>query len=193
MRNEQDRRPAADEIVAMADEIRSLCSAITKIARADLQSRLDSHDFGIGAIEHGVLRHLSHGVTSMAEISRRMGVAPSTLVYVVDELVKKNLVNRGKDPNDRRREPLLLTKSGADLFAKIPRMEMSSVLVKSLEGMKEPRRHDLLNLLNEFVEGLPGSELLFHRTEARQADRPSAVSEREQVTSKAKARIRSHE
>jgi DNA-binding MarR family transcriptional regulator len=193
MRNEQDRRPAGDEIVAMADEMRSLCSAITKIARADLQSRLDSHDFGIGAIEHGVLRHISHGVTSMAEISRRMGVAPSTLVYVVDELVKKNLVNRGKDPNDRRREPLLLTKSGADLFAKIPRMEMSSVLVKSLEGMKEPRRHDLLNLLNEFVEGLPGSELLFHRTEARQADRPSAVSEREQVTSKAKARIRSHE
>jgi DNA-binding MarR family transcriptional regulator len=177
----------------MADEMRSLCSAITKIARADLQSRLDSHDYGIGAIEHGVLRHISHGVTSMAEISRRMGVAPSTLVYVVDELVKKNLVNRGKDPNDRRREPLLLTKSGADLFAKIPRMEMSSVLVKSLVGMKEPRRRDLLNLLNEFVEGLPGSEMLFHRTEAREADRPSADSEREQVTPRAKARRRSHE
>jgi DNA-binding MarR family transcriptional regulator len=193
MKNEQDRRPAAGEIVTMADQIRSLCSAITKIARADLQSRLDSHDFGVGAIEHGVLRHLSHGVTSMAEISRRMGVAPSTLVYVVDELVKKNLVNRGKDPNDRRREPLLLTKSGADLFTKIPGMEMSSILVKSLQGMKEPRRHDLLKLLNEFVEGLAGSEMLSLRAESREADRLSAVSRREQVTSGAKARRRSHE
>jgi DNA-binding MarR family transcriptional regulator len=129
----------------------------------------------------------------MAEISRRMGVAPSTLVYVVDELVKKNLVNRGKDPNDRRREPLLLTKNGADLFTKIPGMEMSSILVKSLQGMKEPRRHDLLNLLNEFVEGLAGSEMLSLRAESREADRLSAVSRREQVTSGAKARRRSHE
>jgi DNA-binding MarR family transcriptional regulator len=193
MRNEQDRKPAASEIVAVADRIRSLCSAITKIARADLQSRLDGHDFGIGAIEHGVLRHLSRGVTSMAEISRMMGVAPSTLVYVVDELVKKNLVNRGKDPKDRRREPLLLTKSGADLFAKIPGMEMSSILVKSLGGMKEPRRRELLSLLNEFVEGLAGSEMLSLRAESREADRLSAVSRREPVTSGAKARRRSHE
>ena len=39
----------------------------------------------------------------MAEISRLMGVAPSTLVYVVDGLTKKKLVKRGKDPKDRRR------------------------------------------------------------------------------------------
>lgn len=150
----------------MADQIRSLCAAITKVARADLQSRLESHDSGIGAIEHGLLRHLSHGVTSMAKISRLMGVAPSTLVYVVDGLVEKNLVRRGKDPNDRRREPLLLTKRGADLFARIPKMEMSSLLVKSLERMKRNRRRQLLELLNEFAEGLPSLELLRDHSES---------------------------
>lgn len=97
---------ARAEMTGMADKIRSLCSVITKIARADLQTRLDKHNSGISAIEHGVLRHLSSGIASMAEISRLMGVAPSTLVYVVDGLVKKKLVKRGKDPNDRRREPL---------------------------------------------------------------------------------------
>jgi DNA-binding MarR family transcriptional regulator len=166
MKNEQNPKLASAEIVAMADQMRSLCSTVTKIARADLQSRLERHDSGIGAIEHGLLRHLSHGITSMAEISRLMGVAPSTLVYVVDGLVKKNLVKRSKDPNDRRREPLLLTKKGSDLFAGIPKMERSSLLVKSLEGMKETRRHELLKLLNEFVEGLPGSESLRHRSES---------------------------
>lgn len=150
----------------MADQIRSLCAAITKVARADLQSRLESHDSGIGAIEHGLLRHLSHGVTSMAKISRLMGVAPSTLVYVVDGLVEKNLVRRGKDPNDRRREPLLLTKRGADLFARILKMEMSSLLVKSLERMKRNRRRQLLELLNEFAEGLPSLELLRDHSES---------------------------
>jgi DNA-binding MarR family transcriptional regulator len=172
---------APAEVIAMADKIRFLCSVITKIARADLQTRLENHDSGISAIEHGVLRHLSLGVDSMAEISRLMGVAPSTLVYVVDGLVKKKLVKRGKDPNDRRREPLSLEKKGTALFGQIPKMDASSVLVKRLEGMNETRRRELLALLDDFVQGLPGSEKLYLHLE-------SAVSKSEQVTSAVKVR-----
>ena len=124
-----------------------------------MQSRLESYDSGISAIEHGVLGHLSRGIDSMAEIRRLMGVAPSTLVYVVDGLEEKKLVRRSKDPSDRRREPLLLEKRAADLFARIPKMDASSVLVKSLENMKKSRRRELVLLLNEFVEGLPGSAI----------------------------------
>ncbi len=156
--------------VAMASRIRGLCSVITKIARADLEARLKSHDSGITAIEHGVLRHLAGGVTSMAEISRLMGAAPSTLVYVVDALVKKKLVSRGKDPRDRRREPLQLEKKGAALFTGIPKMEASSVLVKSLENMPESRRCELVLLLNEFAAGLPGADRLYLRTESSDAE-----------------------
>jgi DNA-binding MarR family transcriptional regulator len=174
----------------MADQIRSLCSAITKIARTDLQSRLESADFGITAIEHGVLRHLSHGVNSMAEISRLMGIAPSTLVYVVDGLVKKKLVKRGKDPRDRRREPLVLEKKGADLFARIPKMDKSSVLVKSLEKMKASRRRQLLPLLKEFVEGLAGSESLYLRSESGEISR---AYRHDQVTLTTNARKRNYE
>lgn len=172
----------------MADEIRALCSVITKIARADLQARLERHDWGITAIEHGLLRHLAGGVTSMAEISRLMGVAPSTLVYVADSLVKKKLVRRGKDPKDRRREPLMLEKKGADLFAAIPKMDADSVLVTGLERMPEPRRRDLRQLLREFAEGLPGADRLYLRSESTDA----AVS-RKPATPGVNARKRRHE
>lgn len=175
----------------MADEIRGLCAVITKIARADLQSRLERHDSGVSAIEHGVLRHLSHGVSSMAEISRLMGVAPSTLVYVVDGLVKKKLVRRGKDPKDRRREPLLLEKKGADLFAMVPKMDGSSVLVKRLQGMKESRRREFVLLLNEFVEGLMGTGR-YIRTESGENEALVSGSRQEQVAV-TKARGRRHE
>jgi hypothetical protein len=80
--------------------------------------------------------------------------------------VEKKLVRRCKDPKDRRREPLALEKKGADLFARIPKMDANSVLVKSLEGMKESRRRELLVLLNEFVAGLPGSERMYIRSES---------------------------
>jgi DNA-binding MarR family transcriptional regulator len=149
-----------EDTVAMADTIRHLCSIITKIARTDLQTRLDSYESGISAIEHGVLRHLSRGVSSMAEISRRMGVAPSTLVYVVDGLVAKRLVKRGKDPNDRRREPLSLEEAGAALFDQIPKMDANSVLVKSLQAMEESGRRALLARLEEFARGLRSIEKL---------------------------------
>ena len=157
------------ETVAMAEQIRALCSVITKVARADLESHLKQHDYGITAIEHGVLRHLSHGVTSMAEMSRLMGVAPSTLVYVVDGLTKKKLVKRCKDPMDRRREPLLLEKKGAELFANSPKLGARSSLVKSLESMPVSGRRELLVRLNELVKELTGSERLYLDAESKEA------------------------
>ena len=96
----------------------------------------------------------------MAEIARRMGIAPSTLVYVVDGLVERKLVRRAKDSTDRRREPLLLEKKGGALLAGVPELDAKSVLVRSLEAMQESRRRELLALLGEFAASLPGMERL---------------------------------
>lgn len=105
----------------------------------------------------------------MAEISRLMGVAPSTLVYVVDGLTRKKLVKRGKDHKDRRREPLLLEKKGAELFARLPTTDASSTLVRSLEKMPVSRRRDLLTLLNELVKDLTGSDRLYLNAQSAEA------------------------
>lgn len=183
---------ASSELISIADQIRSLCSVITKIARSDLQSRLENHDSGISAIEHGVLRHLSRGVATMAEIRRLMGVAASTLVYVVDGLVKKRLVKRGKDPADRRREPLQIENRAIVLLARIPKMDASSVLVKSLERMKESQQRELLVLLIEFAAGLPGSERMYLRAESEETEDSSSAA-RQKVVTPQKARIRKHD
>jgi DNA-binding MarR family transcriptional regulator len=182
----------SSELISIADQIRCLCSVITKIARSDLQSRLENHDSGISAIEHGVLRHLSRGVTTMAEIRRLMGVAASTLVYVVDGLVKKRLVKRGKDPADRRREPLQIEKKAIVLLAKIPKMDASSVLVKSLERMKASQPRELLLLLNEFAAGLSGSERMYLRAESQETGDSSSAA-RHTVAAPRKARNRKHD
>src|SRR5580692_4829073 len=184
MNADQTKQGEQAGTVAMADQLRALCSVITKVARADLESHLKQHDSGITAIEHGVLRHLSHGVTSMAEISRLMGVAPSTLVYVVDGLTKKKLVKRGKDPKDRRKEPLLLEKKGAELFANSPKMDANSTLVKSLESMPRSRRRELLVLLNELVKELTGSDRLYLDVESAEAKTSSAAAERKRAKGK---------
>jgi DNA-binding MarR family transcriptional regulator len=171
MRTDRNKTDAHSETIEMAEQIRALCSVVTKLARADLDSHLKQHDSGISAIEHGVLRHLSHGVTSMAEISRMMGVAPSTLVYVVDGLTGKKLVKRVKDPKDRRREPLLLEKKGAALLARFPKMDAGSALVRSLESMPGSRRRELVALLNELVKEFAGSDRMYLNAESAEAVR----------------------
>lgn len=145
----------------MAQQIRAICSVITKVARTDLETHLKEYGAGISAIEHGMLRHLSRGVTSMSQISRLMGVAPSTLVYVVDGLTDKKLVRRVTDPKDRRREPLLLEEKGAELFARTSDMDASSILVRSLGGMPTAQRNELLSLLNELVKRLAGADRMY--------------------------------
>lgn len=170
--NDIDERIKADrlvDIVTAAEQIRSLCSIVTKVARSDLEAHLKQFDAGITGIEHGLLRHLSHGVTSMAEISRLMGIAPSTLVYVVDGLTKKRLVRKGKDSRDRRRQPLLLERKGVELFAQTPKIDDSSSLVKSLERMPVSSRRQLLSLLNELVGAFIGPNRFYLDAASKEA------------------------
>lgn len=152
-----------DRVILRANEIRGFCAVVTKIARMDLQESLNRNEAGISAVEHGVLRHLSMGASSMAEISRRMGTAPSTLVYAVDRLVERGLVRRSKDPKDRRREPVVLEKKGVELFSKAPNMDSESALVRGLALMTETQQRDLVDLLSRFVSNLPGSNEFHQR------------------------------
>jgi DNA-binding MarR family transcriptional regulator len=170
------------ETITLAEHIRALCSVITKTARVDLETHLKEHSSGITAIEHGVLRHLSHGVTSMAEISRLMGIAPSTLVYVVDGMTKKKLVRRGKDPKDRRKEPLVLEDKGAVLFANTPRMDAGSSLVRSLQKMSASGRAELITLLTALVTDLAGPGRLYLDAEADEAKMPKGRKEAKHKT-----------
>jgi DNA-binding MarR family transcriptional regulator len=142
------------DLVKRADEIRGLCALITKAARRDAQERLNRHEAGLTAIEYGVLRRLAQGIETMAEIGRVMAVPAPTLVYVVDGLVAKGLVSRGKDLHDRRREPLSLLREGKDLLASIPDMDSESALVRSLVQMKNQDSRHLHELLLIFASEL---------------------------------------
>jgi DNA-binding MarR family transcriptional regulator len=142
------------ELEAVASEVRGLCAVITKIARRDLEQLLDRHEAGISAIEHGVLRRLSHGAETLAQLSRLMTVTPSTLVYVIDGLVEKRLIVRKKDSHDRRRELLSFTARGRRLLAGIPDMDAESALVTSLREMTRREREALSSSLREFAANL---------------------------------------
>ncbi len=77
---------------------------------------------GLGPPHAGVLRALSHapGVAQQV-LATTLGVAPSRLVALVDELEGRGLVERRDQPDDRRSYALHLTAAGRDVLAQIGR------------------------------------------------------------------------
>lgn len=63
-----------------------------------------------------VLELLRDGPMAQLELARRVGVAPSVVVDMVDELQDLHAVARVRDPSDRRRQYVQLTAHGRDLL-----------------------------------------------------------------------------
>jgi DNA-binding MarR family transcriptional regulator len=118
------------------------------------------------------MRLLSHHQHTSSELSRKMNLDPATLVPVIDALERHGYVQRGKDPSDRRRSPLLLTEAGADLLARVPVFSRSDVLACALVSLGAEPTRELLRLLRELIRYMaPDDELAGHLASLEQTAR----------------------
>lgn len=141
-----------------AVEIRILCAVVAKLAKRDLEVRLEAQEAGISGLAYVVLTGLRHREATSAQISRKMMLTPATLVPVVDMLEQQGLIERRQDPTDRRRTPLFLTPAGSDLLERVPLVSDTDSLILSLENLGTEATQDLLHLLRRLVTSLYGDE-----------------------------------
>lgn len=149
-----------EEIYTTAAGIRILSIMITKLARQETEQRLEQVGIDLKAAQYWALCLMGTYELTLADLSRKMRLDPSSLVPVVDTLERKGLVKREQDPRDRRCTPLKLTPAGADLLARVSLLESESALVKSLSRMEVQQRQQLLDLLIQFVMNLSDDEEL---------------------------------
>ena len=90
---------------------------------------------GIAFKQYYYLRALfeTNGI-SQVELSERVGVDQSTVVSVVDTLVRQKIVERRKDPADRRKALIYLTPKGRALRRSL-RAAIDAVHVDALRGI----------------------------------------------------------
>src|ERR1043165_6088603 len=75
---------------------------------------------GISPPHAGILRMIaSMPECSQQSLARRMGVVPSRIVVLIDELADKNLVERRRSEKDRRNYELALTPDGYKLLERL--------------------------------------------------------------------------
>ena len=77
----------------------------------------DVQRYGLNATEFGVLEVLYHkGPQPVHLIKSKVLIANSSLSYVIDTLIQKGLIQKEKDPQDRRNHICELTDQGKALF-----------------------------------------------------------------------------
>ena len=86
---------------------------------------------GVTPVHSGILRLIAiTPFCNQLALAKRLGVLPSRMVMLIDELSEKKLVKRRRSRKDRRHSELILTKAGERLFERL-----STVAAKHEEAL----------------------------------------------------------
>jgi DNA-binding MarR family transcriptional regulator len=102
---------------------------------------------GVDGRQYAILSILeSDGPGSQQEIARLLGKAPAIVVAAVDALEERGLVERSRDPSDRRRSRVRLTAAGERTLRKADSLADDAVaeLLAGLDGDELRQLRDLL-------------------------------------------------
>jgi DNA-binding MarR family transcriptional regulator len=92
------------------------------------------------------------------ELGSAMGVDPSTMVALIDELEAAGLAERRPHPKDRRARTVALTPKGRRVLERTRRMAMH-VEDEVLHGLTAAERRELLTLLRRALDAAPPQSL----------------------------------
>jgi DNA-binding MarR family transcriptional regulator len=92
------------------------------------------------------------------ELGSAMGVDPSTMVSLIDQLESSGLAKRRPHPTDRRARAVALTAKGRRVLARGRRMA-AEVEDDVLRGLTAAERRELLTLLRRALDSMPPQSL----------------------------------
>ncbi|MGE7434910.1 MarR family winged helix-turn-helix transcriptional regulator [Kitasatospora sp. NPDC001175] len=128
-----------------------LLSKVGKTARTRLAERLAEH--GQRLWHMAVLAALADfGPHAQRDLAARLGIDPSDMVKIVDELATAGQVERNRDQTDRRRVSVTLTPAGRSALAALT-AEANAVQDAVLAPLTEPERAQLHALLTRVHQG----------------------------------------
>src|SRR5689334_25303326 len=121
------RDPALDLWIVLARAF----DAVGRHARAHIARH------GLAGAEFGILEVLYHkGPLAVCEAQRRILLQSGSTTYVVDKLVRKQLVRRTPNPKDKRGTLLVLTSKGRAFMSKVfP--EHAATLQRAMRGLSK--------------------------------------------------------
>jgi DNA-binding MarR family transcriptional regulator len=127
--------------------------------------RIVTHRFTVAFEPLGIRpRHVAtlielrdHGELTQQSLYGRLNVDPTNLVAILNELEQKGYVTRRRDPEDRRRHIVAVSKKGLGVIEKGSKI-MDEMEGELLEGLSASERHALSESLASIWETSGGTE-----------------------------------
>lgn len=127
-----------------------LLAKAAELVAADFEHSL--RPYGIKARDYGVMSLLHrHGALSQQRIGDAVQIDRTTMVSVIDDLETAGLVQRMRDPQDRRRYAVTLTETGRTLFREALAQVNEEVHEAFLSPLSEEERRSLVSMLTRLV------------------------------------------
>ena len=107
---------------------------------------------GLSISEKGIIMILGQlGTVNSKTLSRTMDINPGTISLYVERLVRKSLVERRRDEQDRRNWLLLLTRKGKTEYEETCRgsVEYTSGILEALTQKEQERLFELLDKVSK--------------------------------------------
>jgi DNA-binding MarR family transcriptional regulator len=145
-------------------EVAFLLSQVGYHAAARFAERLEP--LGLVPPHAGILHIIMHANSlSQAALGKKLGVFPSRLVGLLDDLEKRGLVERRDSPTDRRSHALHLTEAGRDAVKQIGRIgrEHQDALCAALDASERAQLKGLLERIAAQQQLTPGVHPGFRR------------------------------
>jgi len=120
--------------------------------KATTQSSRAYEDAGLHPYHYAILALLDEGEReTQGAIAAALGYDKGQLVGLLDELEAGGLIERRRDPSDRRRHLVLMTPAGAEALARL-RALAAEVEGEFLDGLTDAERQQLHTLLLKLAQ-----------------------------------------
>jgi DNA-binding MarR family transcriptional regulator len=141
----------------MGQPTESLTYLLQKAAKLALvQLETDLADLDLNARQFLLLALVDHDHFSQQALAHKLGLDPTAVVKLVDQLEARGVLERTRNASDRRQHRLTLTPSGRELFGQAAERQQKSE--RDFTRAIGARRNELRALLTEIVT-LPPTEL----------------------------------
>jgi MarR family transcriptional regulator, lower aerobic nicotinate degradation pathway regulator len=143
--------PAAD--TAVAEYAGQLFFRLWRVSHTRFAEALESLD--LTTARFAVLNFLgANDGAIQQEIGAAMGIDPSTMVALIDQLEDAGLARRRPHPRDRRAREVAITPKGARVLGRARRLATQAE-DEVLRGLREPERRRLLTLMRRALDSAP--------------------------------------
>ena len=145
MKTDMKTQPMPAELVA------SSLFLLKRLGFTAKQRSIDEYErFGLSPYHHAILALLEGSAPeTQAEIADALGYDRGTLVGLLDELEEQKLVERKRDPDDRRRQLVRITADGKRTLGKLRALarRLEDEFLAPLDAEQREQLHALLLVL----------------------------------------------